>query len=106
MIAVDKDGDPLPEEIAERPEITALLETVERLRADNAAKAELIAELQSRDGELKPLKVLCRDLREYECALRGARRSKTIKTAMVGGRVCSKPGWLADWRRATGRSLA
>ena len=103
--AIDHDRDE-DEPLAERPEIAALLETVARLKADNATKAAQIAELQAQDGELRPLKRLCRDDREYQCALRGARRSKTLKTTMVGGRVCSKPGWVADWRRATGRSLA
>jgi hypothetical protein len=99
--AID-DADPQDQ----RPEIAALLETVAHLKADNATKAEQIAELQAQDGELRPLKQLCRDLREYECALRGARRSKTLNTTMVGGRVCSKPSWVDHWRRATGRSLA
>jgi hypothetical protein len=100
MIAIDRGDDELPDAIA------ALESTVATYRADNARLVARVAELEARDGELQPLKQLCRDLREYECALRASNRSKTLKTAMLGARVCSKRAWVDAWRRATGRSLS
>ena len=106
MTAVDHDDELPAPEIAEKPEIAALLETVARLKADNAAKAELIAELQCKDydADLRPLKRLCRTDREYENALWASRRpAKVPKVVKMGGKVLSKPSWVDHWRRITGR---
>jgi hypothetical protein len=104
--AINQDDDLSSEEI--RPEIAALLATVERLKADNATKAAQIAELRRRandgqnDDQLRPLKQLCQDSAEYEAGLRGA-RTKALKATRIGGRLYSKPAWMARWRRITGR---
>jgi hypothetical protein len=101
MIAIDRGDDELPDAIA------ALESTVATYRADNARLVARVAELEERDGDLRPLKQLCNSEREYENALRAARRpSKTPKVVRLDGKVLSKSSWVDHWRRITGRSGA
>jgi hypothetical protein len=97
--AVDRDDAP-PLEIA------ALLATIDAYRRDNERLHAKIAELEREepsDPDLRPLKMLCETPAEYEKARRDRRSTRLLRVVRLSGRLFSKPIWIEEWKRRTGR---